>query len=424
MELVDLDCRHPGGRPDGREAPRPRHTRLRACGSRRRDRDRGPGHDGRARRGATGDRDRLDRRLPAANAAFANAMLCHGLDFDDTHSESVSHVSTVISPAALAAAEQAGAGGGRYARRNRRRQRGRLPDRDGGAGQPSTHGASIPPRSAACSAASRRSAGSRALTPRRRRARSESRGRSRAACSPISRTGHRRSRCTRPGRHMAPTWLRGSPRTGRLGRRRYSRGNSGSTTHFSAPRTARSTSPPSSPISASRWETPRIAYKPFPVCHFMHGSLGATAEAAAGGRSRRRDRGRARLRPGSGRVARARACRPEARRRVRSTKASSRCSTRWRRCSCAATSPSPTSPTRRSPTRPCSPWRQQVRYETRQYPTYPQAFPGGVVVRLSDGTSFEGDYAYQKGGPENPSRPSKYGRSSAETPHSRCRIAP
>src|SRR5581483_1317956 len=29
----------------------------------------------------------------------------------------------------------------------------------------------------------------------------------------------------------------------------------------------------------SRWETPRIAYKPFPVCHFMHGSLGAAGEA-------------------------------------------------------------------------------------------------------------------------------------------------
>ncbi|HJU47398.1 MAG TPA: MmgE/PrpD family protein, partial [Gaiellaceae bacterium] len=26
----------------------------------------------------------LVRRLPAPNAAFANAMLCHGLDFDDT----------------------------------------------------------------------------------------------------------------------------------------------------------------------------------------------------------------------------------------------------------------------------------------------------------------------------------------------------
>ncbi|MGL6278331.1 MAG: MmgE/PrpD family protein, partial [Gaiella sp.] len=50
-------------------------------------------------------------RMPAANAAFANAMLCHGLDFDDTHSDSVSHVSTVITPAALAAAEQVGASG-------------------------------------------------------------------------------------------------------------------------------------------------------------------------------------------------------------------------------------------------------------------------------------------------------------------------
>src|SRR5439155_7603766 len=41
----------------------------------------------------------LDGGLPAANAAFANAMLCHGLDFDDTHSDSVSHVSVVVSPA-------------------------------------------------------------------------------------------------------------------------------------------------------------------------------------------------------------------------------------------------------------------------------------------------------------------------------------
>src|SRR5688500_3792835 len=38
----------------------------------------------------------LERRLPAASAAFANAMLCHGLDYDDTHSDSVSHVSAVV----------------------------------------------------------------------------------------------------------------------------------------------------------------------------------------------------------------------------------------------------------------------------------------------------------------------------------------
>ncbi len=43
-----------------------------------------------------------DARLPAPDAAFANAMLCHGLDFDDTHSDSVTHVATVVGPAALA----------------------------------------------------------------------------------------------------------------------------------------------------------------------------------------------------------------------------------------------------------------------------------------------------------------------------------
>ena len=190
-----------------------------------------------------------DRRLPAANAAFANAMLCHGLDFDDTHSDSVSHVSTVISPAALAAAEQAGAGRARYARRDRRRQRGRLPDRDGGAGSLPRTGL---PSHRDLRRLRRRRGGRparRASTPRRRRARSGSPARSRAACSPTSPTGHRRSRCTRPGRHTAPTSRRGSPRTARPGRRRCSRGSSASTTPSSAPRTARSTSPPSSPIS-------------------------------------------------------------------------------------------------------------------------------------------------------------------------------
>jgi len=53
----------------------------------------------------------LEGGLPAVNAAFANAMLCHGLDFDDTHAESVAHVSTVVVPAVLAAAEQFGASG-------------------------------------------------------------------------------------------------------------------------------------------------------------------------------------------------------------------------------------------------------------------------------------------------------------------------
>jgi 2-methylcitrate dehydratase PrpD len=49
--------------------------------------------------------------VPAPAAALANGMLCHGLDFDDTHEASIAHVATVVVPAALAVAEATGATG-------------------------------------------------------------------------------------------------------------------------------------------------------------------------------------------------------------------------------------------------------------------------------------------------------------------------
>jgi 2-methylcitrate dehydratase PrpD len=45
---------------------------------------------------------------------------------------------------------------------------------------------------------------------------------------------------------------------------------------------------------------------------------------------------------------------------------------------------------------------RKVRYETRVYPTYPQAFPGGVRIRLASGEVLEADLPHQKGAPENP----------------------
>ena len=47
----------------------------------------------------------------ASSAALANGMLCHGLDFDDTHADSICHVGVVVSPAAVAVAEATGASG-------------------------------------------------------------------------------------------------------------------------------------------------------------------------------------------------------------------------------------------------------------------------------------------------------------------------
>jgi len=49
--------------------------------------------------------------MPATLAAFVNGVLAHSLDYDDTHLPSVLHPSASVVPAALAAAQAAGADG-------------------------------------------------------------------------------------------------------------------------------------------------------------------------------------------------------------------------------------------------------------------------------------------------------------------------
>jgi len=50
-------------------------------------------------------------KAKAPIAAFANALLGHGIDFDDTHKEALTHTSAPVVPAALASAERAKKGG-------------------------------------------------------------------------------------------------------------------------------------------------------------------------------------------------------------------------------------------------------------------------------------------------------------------------
>lgn len=50
-------------------------------------------------------------RLAAPNAALLNGTLAHGVDYDDTHLRSIVHPSATVTPAALAVAEETGAGG-------------------------------------------------------------------------------------------------------------------------------------------------------------------------------------------------------------------------------------------------------------------------------------------------------------------------
>ncbi|MBX9811522.1 MAG: MmgE/PrpD family protein [Burkholderiales bacterium] len=50
-------------------------------------------------------------RLDAPYAAIANGVACHVLDYDDTHTDSITHGSAVLAPTVLALAEELGASG-------------------------------------------------------------------------------------------------------------------------------------------------------------------------------------------------------------------------------------------------------------------------------------------------------------------------
>ena len=52
-----------------------------------------------------------DFKTNSAMAAFNNGVLCHGIDFDDTHQEALTHTSAPVLPAALASAEAEGLSG-------------------------------------------------------------------------------------------------------------------------------------------------------------------------------------------------------------------------------------------------------------------------------------------------------------------------
>src|SRR5918912_2545847 len=54
---------------------------------------------------------RYGDRLPMPSAVLANGSFTHGLDFDDTHAESITHASTCVVPPALAVGEAVHADG-------------------------------------------------------------------------------------------------------------------------------------------------------------------------------------------------------------------------------------------------------------------------------------------------------------------------
>jgi 2-methylcitrate dehydratase PrpD len=150
----------------------------------------------------------------------------------------------------------------------------------------------------------------------------------------------------------------------------------------------------------TRWETLRIAYKPYPACHFIHGSLGATASLVG------------RVEPDEveeivvtvPEAAVALVLEPAAPKQAPRTEYEAKFSLQY---STAAMLVHGRVGVRTYTEEEIADPRalalaRKVRYEVEDYPSYPAAFPGGVRIRLEGGRTLEADAPYQLGGPENP----------------------
>lgn len=342
----------------------------------------------------------LEGGLPAPNAAFANAMLCHGLDFDDTHSASVAHVSTVTCPASLAAAEAAGASGRELIVAIVAADE--IVTRIGMAASNQFHKQGFHP-TAICGIF-----GATAATARIG-------GLSRAdAASALGLAGSMASgifayldtgSATKP---LHPAWAaHGAVLAARLA----SLGAEGPATvlegRFGLYHAFISAEPGSIDLESrladlgSRWETPRIAYKPYPVCHFKHGSLGSTRQLVEAGLT-------------ADEVDEIVVSIPEAwipvvlepqdAKRAPRTDYEAKFSLQYSTATMIVRGKVGVSDyTDEAIADPkVLELAKKVRYEKRDFPTYPAAFPGAVRIALKDGRTLAAELPYQKGGPENP----------------------
>jgi 2-methylcitrate dehydratase PrpD len=340
-------------------------------------------------------------RLPAANAAFANAMLCHGLDFDDTHSDSVSHVSVVVAPAALAAGELTDAHGrdvlAAIVAGNE------LVCRVGMAAWGQFHARGFHP-TAICGVF-----GATAAVSRVSAANPETTTRALGIAGSMASGIFAYLEDGTPTKPIHPAWAaHGAHIASRLAAHGASGPQSVFDGKFGLYHAYLGIEPGEAGLGrelddlGSRWETPRIAYKPFPVCHLMHGSLGAAEQTLDGRRFTAEEISDILVWAPAASVSLI--LEPvEAKKRPRS-EYEGKFSLQY----CIASMLVRGHVAVQDFTdeaiseEPVLALARKVRYETREYDSGSKAFPGGFRATLANGEIIEGDLPFQKGGPDFP----------------------
>ena len=341
----------------------------------------------------------LEERLPAGPAAFANGMLCHGLDFDDTHSDAVCHVSAVMAPAALAAAQANRSHGAELLLALILGNE--ITIRIGMAAPAAFHRRGFHPTSvcgvfgAAAAAARLRRLGPSATAHALGIAGSLASGIFEYLADGSETKALHAGAAAQAGLLAASVAAHGA-----TGPATVLEGRFGVFAAF-ADRHSIDLDRSLADLGA-RWETPRIAFKPYPACHYVHAPIDAAARAV---------KGRA-IDPNDVAEIVVRVPEPAVSLVLEPAPAKARPRTPYDakfslpygvaamllhgRVDLASYSAEAIADER------VLALARKVRYEVASFPTFPEAFPGAARVVWNDGSAVEGELAHQRGGPENP----------------------
>jgi 2-methylcitrate dehydratase PrpD len=151
-----------------------------------------------------------------------------------------------------------------------------------------------------------------------------------------------------------------------------------------------------------RWETPRIAFKPYPACHYVHASLDATAQIRAETPvviEEIEEIVALSTEAGVSLV-----LEPLADKHRPRTEYEAKFSLPYSIASLLVRGNVDVSTytDEAIADEDVLKLAAKVRYEIKDYDTFPRALPGGVRIRTRDGRTLEANLDYQRGGPDNP----------------------
>jgi 2-methylcitrate dehydratase PrpD len=340
--------------------------------------------------------------LPAAEAALVNGVTCHALDYDDTHTGAIAHVSVVIVPAALAVAQSEGARGADLLVAAVAGNE--IVARLGMAVGSAFHARGFHPTSVcgvfgATAAAGRLyglDAGS--VTNALGIAGSMASGLLEFLADGSS------------TKRLHPGW---AAHAGIIASRLAAHGATGPSSviegRFGLYRAfvQRDDVDVAAMLDdlGQRWETPRIAFKPYPACHYIHAPLDATVQLAADTPLAIDDIDEiVALTPESGVSL---VLEPLAAKHRPRSDYEAKFSLPYSIASFLIRGKVDVSTyTGEAIVDPeVLTLAAKVRYEVKDYETFPEALPGGVRIRTRDGRELEAELPYQRGGPENPMTP-------------------